>query len=151
MNVGSRETLKITGKFGLGVQNEAGKRLTEFCQENTQVIANTLFQQSKSWLYTWTSSDGQYGKQADYVLFSQRWRSSMQSEKTRPGAKCSSDHLPLISKFKLFLKKVGGTTRPFRYDLIKSLLIVEVMNRCKGLNLIDKVPEELWAEVCNIV
>ena len=75
----------------------------------------------------------------------------MQSAKTRPGAKCSSDHLPLISKFKLFLKKVGGTTRPFRYDLIKSLLIVEVMNRCKGLNLIDKVPEELWAEVCNIV
>ena len=63
MNVGSRETLKITGKFGLGVQNEAGKRLTEFCQENTQVIANTLFQQYKRRLYTWTSPDGQYRNQ----------------------------------------------------------------------------------------
>ena len=58
--VGSQETPGVTGKFGLGIQNEAGQRLTEFCQENTLVIANTLFQQHKRRLYTWTSPDGQH-------------------------------------------------------------------------------------------
>ena len=58
--VGSQETPRLTGKFGLGVQNEAGQKLTEFCQENTLVIANTLFQQYKRRLYTWTSPDGQH-------------------------------------------------------------------------------------------
>ena len=59
------------GKFGLGVQNEAGQRLIEFCQENALVIANTLFQQHKRRLYTWTSSDGQHRTQIDYILGSQ--------------------------------------------------------------------------------
>ena len=58
--VGSQETPGVTGKFGLGIRNEAGQRLTEFCQENAQVIANTLFQQHKRRLYTWTSPDGQH-------------------------------------------------------------------------------------------
>ena len=58
--VGSQETPGVTGKFGLGIQNEAGQRLIEFCQENTLVIANTLFQQHKRRLYTWTSPDGQH-------------------------------------------------------------------------------------------
>ena len=69
--VGSQEIPRVTGKFGLGVQNEAGQRLTEFCQENTQVIANTLFQQHKRRLYTWTSPDGQHWHQTDYILCSQ--------------------------------------------------------------------------------
>ena len=92
--VGSQETPGVIGKFGLGVQNEAGQRLIEFCQENTQVIANTLFQQHKRRLYTWTSQDGQHQNQIDYILCSQRWRSSIQSAKTRPGADCGSDHEP---------------------------------------------------------
>ena len=58
--VGSQETPGVTGKFGLGVRNEAGQRLIEFCQENTLVIANTLFQQRKRRFYTWTSPDGQH-------------------------------------------------------------------------------------------
>ena len=58
--VGSQEIPGVTGKFGLGVQNEAGQRLTEFCQENALVMANTLFQQHKIRLHTWTSPDGQY-------------------------------------------------------------------------------------------
>ena len=70
--VGSQETLGVRGKFGLGVQSEAGQRLIEFCQENTLVIANNLFQQHKRRLYTWTSPDGQYQNQIDYILFSQR-------------------------------------------------------------------------------
>ena len=115
--VGSQETPGVTGKFGLGVQNEAGKRLIEFCQENALVIANTLFQQHKIRLYTWTSPDGLHWNQTDNILCSQRWRSSIQSAQTRPGAECGSDHELLTAKFRLKLKKVGKTTRPFRYDL----------------------------------
>ena len=96
--VGSQEILGVTGKFGLGVQNEAGQKLREFCQENALVIANTLFQQHKRRLYTWPSPDGQYQNQADYILCSQRWRSSIQSEKRRPGADCGSNHELLIAK-----------------------------------------------------
>ena len=112
--VGSQEIPGVTGKFGLGIRNEAGKRLIEFCQHNTLDIANTLFQQHKRRLYTWTSPDGQYQNQIDYILCSQRWRRSIQSAKTRPGADCGSDHELLITKFRLKLKKVGKTTRPFR-------------------------------------
>ena len=70
--VGSQETPGVQGKFGLGVQNEAGQSLIEFCQGNTLVIANTLFQQHKRRLYTWTSPDGQHQNQIDYILCSQR-------------------------------------------------------------------------------
>ena len=70
--VGSQETPGVTGKFGLGIQNEAGQRLIEFSQENALVIANTLFQQHKRRLFTWTSLDGQNQNQIDYVLCSQR-------------------------------------------------------------------------------
>ena len=75
--VGSQETPGVTGKFGLGLRNEAGQKLIEFCQENTMVIANTLFQQHKRRLYTCTSPDGQHPNQIDYILCSQRWRSSI--------------------------------------------------------------------------
>ena len=77
--VGSQEIPGVTGKFGPGIQNKAGQRLTEFCQESALVIANTLFQQLKRQLYTWTSPDGQYQNQIDDILCSQRWRSSIQS------------------------------------------------------------------------
>ena len=99
--VGSKEIPGVTGKFGLEVKNEAGQRLIEFGQENTLVTANTLFQQHKRRLYTWTSPDGQHPNQIDYILCSQRWRSSIQSAKTRPGADCGSDHEHLIARFRL--------------------------------------------------
>ena len=136
---GSQETPGVTGKFGLGVRNEAGQRLIEFCQENALIIANTLFQQHKRRLYTWTSPDGQHQNQIDSILCTQRWRSSIQSAKTRLGADCASDHELLIAKFRLKLKKVGKTTRPFRYDLnkIPYNYTVEVRNRFKGLDLMN--------------
>ena len=82
--VGSQEIAGITGKFGREIQNEAGQRLTEFCQDNALVIVNTLFQQQKRRLYTWTSPDGLHRNQTDYILCSQRWRSSIVSKnKTR--------------------------------------------------------------------
>ena len=137
--------------IGLGIWKEAGQRLIEFCQESALVITNTLFQQHKRRLYTWTSPDGQHRKKIHYILCSQRWRSSIQSPKTRPAADCGSDLEFLIAKFRLKLKKVGKTTRPFRYDLnqIPYDYTVEVTNRFKGLDLIDRVPEELWMEVCD--
>ena len=76
-------------------------------------------------LYTWTSSDGQHQNQTDYILCSQRWRRSIQSAKTRPGADCGSDHELLIAKFRLKLKKVGKTARPFRYDLNQIPMIIQ--------------------------
>ena len=87
--------------------------------------------------------NGQHRDQIDYILCSQRQRSSIQSTKTRPGADCGSDHELLIAKFRLKLKKVGKTTRPFRYDLnpIPYDYTVEVRNRFKGLDLIDRMPE----------
>ena len=103
--------------------------------------------------FTWTSPDGQHRNQIGYILCSQRWRSSIQSTKTRPGADCGSDQELLIAKFRLKLKKVGKTTRPFRYDLnqIPNDYTLKVRNRFKGLDLIDRVPDELWTEVRDIV
>ena len=103
------------------------------------VIANTLFQQLKKRLCTWTSPDGQHRNQMDYILWSQRWRSSIQSAKTRPGAACGSDHEFLIAKFRLKLKKVRKTTRPLRNDLnqIPYDCTVELRNRFRGLDLIE--------------
>ena len=98
----------VTGRFGLGVQKEAGQRLIELCQKNALAIANTLFQKHMRRLYTWTSPDGQHQKQTDYILCMQRWRSSIQSAKTRPGADCALDYELLIAKFRLKLKKVGN-------------------------------------------
>ena len=107
------------------IPNEARQRLTEICQENALVTANTLFQQHKRRLYIWTSLGGQYQNQIDYILCSQRWRSSIESIKTRLGADCGSDHELLIAKFRLKLKKIGKTTRLFRYDLNRILMIIQ--------------------------
>ena len=87
------------------------------------------------------------------MLCSQRWKSSIQSAKTRQGADCGSDHELLIAKFRLKLKKIGKTTTTFRHDLnqIPYDYTVEVRNRFKGLDLIDRVPEELRTEVCDTV
>ena len=86
------------------------KRLTEFCQEITLVIANTRFQQHNRRLYTWTSPDGQHRNQIDYILCSQDGKALYSQQKTRLGADCGSDHELLIAKFRLKLKQVGKTT-----------------------------------------
>ena len=117
------------------------------------IYSKHLLQQHKRRLYTWTSPDGQHRNQIDYILCSQKWRSSIESAKTRPGADCGSDHEHFIAKFRLKLKKVGKTARPFRYDLNQILYdyTVEVRNRFKGLDLINRMPDVLWNEVRDIV
>jgi len=154
---GSQETPGVTCKFGLGIRNEQGQSLIEFCKENALVISSTLFQQQKRTLYTWTSPDDQHRYQIDYILSTQRWRRSIESPKTeiktKMGADRGSDHELLIAKFRLKLKKVGEITRPFRYGLnqIPYDYTVKVRNRFKGLDLIDRMPDELWNEVHDIV
>ena len=92
------------------------------CQDNALGTENTLFQQHRRQLYTWTAPDGQYQNQIDYILCSQRWRrSSIKWTKIRPGADCDSDHELLIAKFRLKLKKIGKNTRPFRYQSVSSV------------------------------
>ena len=93
------------------------------------------------------------GIKTDYILRSQRWRSSIQSAKARLGADCGSDHELLIAKFRLKLKKVGESTRPLKYDLnqIPCNYTVKVTNRLKGFDLVDRVPGEPWTEVHNTV
>ena len=122
--------LSISSFFIVAIQQYVGG--PRICNK----VANTLFQQHKRKLYTWTSPDGQHRNQIGYILCSQRWRSSIQSAKTRPGADCGSDHKLLIAKFRLKLKKVEKTTRPFKCDLnqVPYDYTVEVRN---GLDMID--------------
>ena len=136
----SRDTWSIfyQGEFGLGVHNKAGQRLTEFCQENTLVIANTLFQQHKRRLYTWTSPDGQYWNQIDYIFAAKDGEalySQQKQDRELTVAQIMNSLLPNSD----ILKKVGKTTRPSRYNLnqIPYNYTVEVTNRFKGLDLIE--------------
>ena len=139
--VGSQEAPGITGKFSLGIQNEAGQRLTEFCQENTLVIANTLSQQHKRQLYIQTSPDGQYQNQIDYILCSRRWRSFIHTQQKRD-QKLTVVQIMNSLLFRLKLKKVEKTIRSFTYDLNEILYdyTKEVTNRLKELELTDSVP-----------
>ncbi|KHJ39844.1 endonuclease/exonuclease/phosphatase family protein [Trichuris suis] len=151
--VANQNIVGMTGKFGPGVQNQARARLIEFCQENSLTITNTLFQRPKRRLYTWTSPDGQHRNQINYILCSQRWRSCVQSTKTRPGAGCRSDRELLIAKFGLKLKTIRKADRPNRYNLenIPHEYGMEVTNKIKGLRLTNRMPEKPWSEVRRIV
>ena len=106
-----------------------------------------------SLLFNTLSPDGQHQNQIDYILCSQRWRSSIQSTKNKTRSCLWLRSWLLITKFRLKLKKVGKTARPFSYDLnqIPYDYTVEVRNKFKGLDLIDRVPDELWNEVRDIV
>ena len=117
VKAGIQEISGVTGKLGLGVQNEAEQSLTKFCQENALVIANTHFQLHRKQFCAQTSPNDQYWNQIDYILCSQRWRSCIQLAKTKPGADCGSDHQLLITKFRFKLRKVGKTNRQVRYKL----------------------------------
>ena len=87
------------------------------------------------------------------IFFAAKDGETLYSSKTKPGADCGSDHELLIAKIRVKLKKVGKTTRPFKYDLNQTPYnyTIEVTNRFKGFYLIDRVPEELWTEVCDIL
>ena len=129
---GSQETPGERGKFGLGVQNEEQQRLTEFCQRNILVIANTLFQQET--LYTWTSPDSQDQSQTLYSLQLKTEKLYTVSKNKTRNCLCLRSWVTYC-KIHVWIEKAGKTTRPFRYDLnqIPYDYTVEVMNRFKGL------------------
>ena len=129
---------------------EISSRKLEIPREHTGHRKHSL-PTTQQMTYTWTSPNGPYQNQIHYILCRQRWRSFIQSAKTRLIADCGSDHELLIAKFRLTLK--GKATRPFRYDLnqIPYDYTVEVTNGFKGLDMIYRVPEELWTEVCDAV
>ena len=149
--VGGKEIPGVAGKFGVGVQNEAEQRLIEFCQENALFIANTLFQQHKKRLYTCITPDGQ--NQNQIIIFSavkdgEALYSQQKQDWELTVTKIMNSLWPNSDK----LKKVGKATRPFRYDLKQiPYYTVEVRNRFKGLNMIDRVPDELCLEIPDIV
>ena len=148
----SQEIPGVTGKFGLGVQNETGQRLIEFCQENALITPSTHFQQHRRSLYTWASSDGQYRNQIVIFFCNHDGEALYNQQKQDRNWLWLRSQIP-IAKFRLKFKKAGKTTRPFRYDInqIPCNYPVEVTNRLKGLDLIDRVSEELWKEVRDIV
>ena len=120
---------------------KAGQRLTEFCQENALVIANTLFQQHKKGRYTWTSPDGQHRNQIDYILFATKDGEALYGQQKQDQELTVAQIMnSLLSNSRVKLKKVGKTTRLFRYDLnqIPYDYTMEVRNRFKGLVLIDR-------------
>ena len=149
--VGNQETPGVTGKFGLRVQNEAGNRLIEFCQENALVIANSLFQQHKRRLYTWTSQNGQH--QNLIIFFVAKDGVVLHSQKKQDWELTVAQIInSLLPNLDLNWRN-GKTTRPFWYDLsqIPYDYTAEMRNRFKGLDLIDRWPDELWTEVRDIV
>ena len=115
--VGSQEIPGVTGKFGRGSTKWSKAKANRILPRERTGHSKHPFPTTQRWLYTWTSPDGQYWNQTDHILCSWRWRSSIQSAKTRPGAECGSNHQLLIAKFRLKLKRAEKTTRPFRYNL----------------------------------
>ena len=142
------------GKLGPGVQNKAGQRLIEFCQENALVIANTLLQEHKR-KNSIRVHHQMVNTEIKSIIYSSQPKLEMLYTVSKNNTRSCLwlTHELLIAKFRLKLKKVGKATRPFKYDLnqISYNYTVGVTNRFKGLDLIDRVPEELWMEVHDIV
>ena len=107
---------EVVGKYGLGVRNEAGERMLEFCDSNELRIMNTWFEQPKRRLYTWTTPDGKHRNQIDYVLVNKRWKSTIKDVRTRPGADCGTDHEIIVATLQLKLKKLKRGKRLTSFD-----------------------------------
>lgn len=151
--VGDVSVLGTTGKFGLGKRNEAGQKLIEFCASNSMFIANTYFVQPKRRLYTWTSPNGVFKNQIDYIIGSTRWKSSLTTCKTLPGADCGSDHQLLITEIHIKLRKTNKERAPVRFklDCIPGEFRTATGNRFSELELIDREPDELWHDIKTIL
>ncbi|XP_049739840.1 craniofacial development protein 2-like [Elephas maximus indicus] len=151
--VGNKEEESVIGKYGLGDRNNATDQMIEFCKTNDFFIANTFFNQHKRQLCTWTLPDGTHRNQIDYIYGKRRWKSSISSVRTRPGADCGTDHQLLICKFKLKLKKIRASLQEPKYELeyIPPEFRDRLKNRCDTLNTSDRRPDELWNDIKDII
>ena len=143
----------ITGSLGLGERNDAGDRLVEFCAENELTITNTLFKQPNRRLYTWTSPDGNSRNQIDYIICQRRWKSSVLSVKTRPGADCGTDHELLEAKLSVRFKKLKRQIKTIKLDLddIPAEYAVAVSNRFDALQLDNLTVDDRWEKLRSCV
>ncbi|GFR94128.1 endonuclease-reverse transcriptase [Elysia marginata] len=151
----SEKECNTIGEYGLGTRNEAGERLVEFCLENNLFVANTMFQNHRRRLYTWTHPDCSR-HQIDYILAQNRWRSSIMGVRTLPGADCGTDHELLMAEVKTRLKLLKPGARPIRYDLTELPLNIayklEIKNRFDVLGRITEQmePNDLATEINKI-
>jgi hypothetical protein len=143
--IGKGEESETVGKYGLGSRNEAGERLLEFCEENALFIGKTCFKQPEWRLYTWTSPDGKYKNQIDYIIGKRRWRSAIQAVKTRPDADCSSDHEHLTATVKIKLKNTQTTKKwILDTDNIPEAYKSDIQEKLTGLKLDGGNTEKTW-------
>ena len=140
-------TIKLIGPYGLRERNERGDRLEGFVIENDLAITNTLFQQPKRRLYTWTTPNGEHRNQIDFILMKQKWRTSLKNAKMLPASDCGTDHKMLSITLKLKMVKMKREPNPVCYDMnnISNEFTVEVNNRFSLLlqNIGEKEPEKM--------
>jgi hypothetical protein len=144
--IGKGEEPGMVGRYGLGNRNEAGERLLEFCEQNDLFLANTYFEQPEERFYTWTSPDGQYRNQIDYILGRRRWRSAFQSVKTRPDAECGLDHELLTATVRIKLKSTQHTEKGWQLDTdnIPEEYKTEIKQKLATMNTQGGNSEEIW-------
>ena len=141
----------ITGSFGLGERNDAGDRLVELCAEIELTITNTLFKQPNRRLYTRTSPDGKSRNQIDYIICQRRWKSSVLSVKTRPGADCGTDHELLEAKLSVRFKKLKRQIKTIKLDDIPAEYAVAISNRLDALQLDNLTVDDRWEKLRSCV
>ena len=144
--IGKGEEPGTVGRYRLGNRNEAGERLLEFCEENALFILNTYFEQPEQRLYTWTSSDGRYRNQIDYILGRRRCRSAFQSVKRRPDADCGSDHELLTATVRIKLKNTQQRKQGWKLDIdnIPEEYKTEIKQKLATINLHGGNSEGIW-------
>ena len=119
--VGDRRVEDIVGPWGLGNRNEQGNRLIDWCKENDFIISNTWYENHPRRRYTWTSPGDRSRNQIDFILIQKRFRNSVKSAKTMPGADCDSDHVPVLCEVQIKLKQLKKTRQPkYDFDFLKT-------------------------------
>ena len=151
--VGKQNTAAVTGSFGLGIRNERGDTMVDFCSRNSLVVMNTIFKQHSRRLYTWKSPDKITRKKIDFILCKGRWKSSIKRVTTIPGADCGTDHNLLIAIVKIKLKqtKRNKITQIYNLENIDTKYTVEVKNRFSILQVDGKNSEDLWTDIRDAV
>ena len=151
--VGEEKEMDTTGKWGLGQRNERGQMLIDFCQNNNLAIANTMFEQPRRRIYTWTSPDGAHRNQIDYILIRKRWKSSVTNAKTYPGADCGSDHNLVAAIVRIRLKKAKKQATKSKFDLqcLDDNYRTDIRNRFQLLTLDSDNSNENWIKIKNTI